>query len=246
MDTKINYYFNKIIDYLILIKGNDNIYKEDIQHDNNIEFNIKSNIYQLIKDNKDYLLTDSFIYYLVAISLSSSRCFSHEVIEYLERLNMVDDKDVIIWCLFDYVSRLFIKEQDNEYNPLPYFMKEIDNIQEQFTDLEKELYDEVQGYNAIFQVNYRDDGYDNTINNEEVYNIITCIILSAALIHQDSDEFNRLMTNYLEDPIKHTEKLILNGLVRKDNYSNKISFNNLWEPLVSYLISDSCNKRGIL
>ncbi len=246
MDTKVNYYFNKIIYYLIKIKGDNKVYYEDTKLYDNIESSIKNNIKMLINDNKDHLLTDSFIYYLVSISLSSHRGFSREVIEILERLNMQGDNNVIIFCLFDYASRLFVNEHDREYNSLPHFMREIDNIKLLFTDLEKKLYEEVKDYNYEFQFYFSDMGYDNTINSEKVHNITTGIILSSALLHQDFDEFDRLMTNYMDDPINVTEKLVLNGLVRKDKWSNEIEFTTMWEPLVSYLINDSTNKRGIL
>ena len=246
MDNKVDYYFNKILFYLIKIKGDDKVYKEDSKMFVNLEEVIKKTIEQILIDNKEHLLTDSFLYYVVSVCLSSHRGFATEIVEYLGRLNMADNNDVIIYCLYDYTSRLFINERNNDYYPLPYFMREKENIKALFTDLEKKLYDEIKEYNSDFLVNFSDDGYDNTVNSNEVYNTISGIILSSALLHNDFNEFDRLMTNYMDNPIKVTEKLFLNGLIRQDKYSNKLFFTNIWDSLVDYLVNDSYSKRGIV
>ena len=226
------YYLNNIIDFA------DNaaiIRRRKVYYDKE---KIKNCIQDLIDNNMEYILSDSFLYYLVILSLPVRKDITEELCKNLETLKkdpviIVDD---LLWGYALVLSDF--RFLNNKYSNI---MGEPDEILMFRDDFEREIHEVYKEYVNKMTINYKiDRGFQGT------FDVIVLHLLGLAIYKQDINVFREKMQPYLDDPVKELDNMYFNDILYKDSYPERFPvLSTDYYRVTDYIINKDHNKKSI-
>jgi hypothetical protein len=209
-DEKVNYYLNRFIEIVKEINNRD-----EVPHLNLDRKSIKEAIKKLVEANIDYLLTDSYIFYVL---------MANSIPNVIKTLLSLLDENERIYHMYYYFK--FASSRNDGY------------ISKRMTGYEKDLFVEYFDMIPIF-----DDRANDYKDSKLLYNIL-CIITGYVFSMSDSiDNFRKYIDPYLNDTENILDKLLLQDIctLKWDCFTYVYDFDA--RKLISFIKSNLENER---
>ena len=227
-NKKIDNYYNKLLEYrnsfLLLPRAH------SLSSNN---YSTKKVIESIVNNNNDYLLTNSYLYFLAVTSISQFESFTKVLYEKLN--NLSKDKELIIKELFSYLDSYHtycIHRTSHDNYTLGFDLTV--NLRKLSTALEDDL-------NYLYNHYMIRVEADNSLSSVE-YNIskvILNIYACLSLYDQSSTEFEDLSIPFLDNTKSRLEELKMNGLFMK-NYDDRPLYN--LDNMINYFVNTPVDK----
>ena len=228
----VDYYLNNIIEFIDKAAKNR---KREVSYDKD---EIKKHLKDLIDNNMEYLLTDSFLYYLVIVSLPIKIDITEELCDNLDRLKG-DLVDLINELLWGYVFALSeYRFLNSKYSRVLGSPSEILVFREDFEREIKEVYDEYMKKMI--------DNDDIILGYRGTFQVIFFKLLSLAFYYQDINVFKERVKPYLEDPVKELDNMYFHEILYEGSYPERYPVLSVdYYKVTDYIINKGNTKKPI-
>ena len=196
MDNKVNYYYNRIEELVF------EIYHKSFNSLSSNNRPIKRILKEIIDSNKEYLLTDAFLYFMVGSSTQKSLNIREEI--YINLNSLITSETDSINILTNYVYAIHGRSFWVNYLYSFYSVKKLKECMNDFENDLEEIYDK----RCVIEHS------NNTISDKEYILSIEIITIIAAycLLKQDTIDFDDLVFKYTNNLSYTMEDLSLQGI----------------------------------
>lgn len=228
---RISNFYNKLLEYRNTLRT---VPKVHSLSSNN--YPIKKTINDIVNKNNDYLLTNSYLYFLAVTAISNYEYIEpYSKVLYEKLSNFSKDKESIIKEVFDYLDSYHtyrINKMCNYNYQLSYDLPV--NIRKFATPLEYNLNDLYNQYMLRIEA-------DDSLSNPEysISKIILNIYSCLSFYDSDINVFENLAKPFLDDPKNIIDELKMNGLFLI-NYDDKPLYN--LDDFISYFVNTPQDK----
>lgn len=200
----VDYYLNNIIEFIDKAAKNR---KREVSYNKD---EIRKYLQDLINNNMEYLLTDSFLYYLVIVSMPIKIDITEELCNNLDRLkgDLVDLINELLWGYVFVLSEY--RFLNSKYSNI---LGKPDDLLVFRNDFEREFHEVYNDY------------MDKMINNDDIilgyrgtFQVIFHKLLALAFYYQDIKVFKERVKPYLEDPVKELDNMYFHEILYERSY----------------------------
>ena len=234
-EEKIDYYYNKLLE----MRNNSCCYKKVKSLSCNT-ISIKKELEKIINNNLDYLLTDGFLYYLLAKSIGSNSDGFR--LRLYTNLNSLLDPNQLIDYLADYIGTIDFGLSKHHFMPYTSGFKMI-ILKKTLNEVEANLYREFEHYKIRLEC-------DNDIDGNEylLLKYVLQIIGGYCLINNCPSKYNSYALPYLENPISKLEELKIQGIYQEVEELTETGLEYLidYNALNNYVINNLHNNKNKL
>lgn len=232
-EEKVNYYYDKLLE----MRNSFGCYKKVKSLScNNIS--IKEILDKIINSNLDYLLTDGFLYYLLAKSIGSNADGFR--IRLYNNLNSLLDSNQLLDNVADYIGTIDFGLSKHHFMPYTNGFSMI-ILKKNLNEVESNLYKEFEHYKIRLEC-------DNKIYGNEylLLKYVMQVLGGYCLISNSPNEYNMYALPYLENPRLKLEELKIQGMYQEIEELTESGLDCLidYDALNNYVINNLYNKKN--
>lgn len=228
----VEYYLNNVVDFADNAAA---IRKRKVSYNKE---EIKKHLQDLIDNNMEYILTDSFLYYLVILSLPVRYDITKELCENLDTLK--EEPTVIVEkLLWGYALVLTeFRFLNSRYGNI---LGKPDEILIFRDDFEREIHDVYKEYmERMINSPKIDLSYHGT------FVVIFLKLMGLAFYKQDIEVFKDKVEPYYENPVRELDNMYFNDILYKGSYPERYPvLSTDYYRVTDYIINKDHDKKSI-